>query len=72
METAASFWSSEDKLLEQLITEFVEAVLDVSQWLLIRNHSEDIQIKVNASYQVKDASTKAHNANQMILAIIKS
>lgn len=67
LETAASFWSSEDEPLGQLVTTFVEAVLDVYQWTIIRNNAEDNESRTHAAYQMRDATVRVQNANQMIL-----
>ncbi|ELK43453.1 hypothetical protein ABE205_07365 [Brevibacillus agri] len=72
LEKASPHWSSKDKTLGRLVTDFVEAALDVYQWQIIKNNSDDNQIRVNAAYQIRDAAVKAQNANQKILVIINS
>ncbi|WMT42258.1 hypothetical protein RE628_07595 [Paenibacillus sp. D2_2] len=70
LEFASNYWSSKDKMLAQLITEFVETVLDVYQWQIIQNNSDDDQIRSAAAYQIRDSAVKAQNTNQKILIMI--
>ncbi|MGG4498441.1 hypothetical protein [Brevibacillus reuszeri] len=70
LEKASSHWSDKDKILGRLVIEYIRAVLDVLQWQIMKNNSEDYQSKVNASHQIIDATTRAHNSNQQILTIL--
>ncbi|GAA0404279.1 hypothetical protein [Paenibacillus motobuensis] len=70
LEKASTYWSSKDKMLAQLITEFVESVLDIYQWQMIENNSDDDQIRSAAAYQIRDSAVKAQKTNQKILIMI--
>ncbi|WP_433945516.1 hypothetical protein [Paenibacillus sp. SN-8-1] len=70
LEEASLHWSSTDKALGRLVTEFVEAVLNVYEWQIIKNNTDDYQVKMNSAYQIRDASVRAYNANQKITVII--